>query len=552
MKAAKNSLILAYVIVAICATSNVRADFTFGEPVKVDLSYLGTYDHIECLSYDGLEMYIMTAGPTGQGGADLWVLKRASKDKAWGPPENLGAVVNTASIEECASISADGLTLYFDSNRDHEQHDIYMTTRATPDAPWGPAVSLGSTVNRPNAGDYSPSISADGLELYFSSYRSGGYGRSDLYVSRRATVNHAWGPPTNLGATVNSVSEDIWCSLSPDGLVLFFSDNPFGGDPPRPGGYGNCDMWMTRRASHSKPWQTPVNLGPQLNGTANDLYPRISPDGRTLYFWSNQAGGYCTWQAAVIPVVDFNSDMTVNINDLVLLIDHWGTDDPFYDIGPFAWGDGVVDAADLKVLMEYWGQDLTPPAVEPIAHWRLDETEGLTAHDSVGNKHGTLMGSPVWQPQSGRIDGALAFDGVDDCVAIDRILNPLHGPFSVFAWAKGGGPGEVVVSQQAGANWLMADAEGKLMTQLGATAVGSDLYSQVEIVDGEWHRIGFTWDTSTRRLYADDMLVAADTQTGLASSYGRHYIGCAKDSAAGAFWSGLIDDVRIYDRAMKP
>jgi hypothetical protein len=216
------------------------------------------------------------------------------------------------------------------------------------------------------------------------------------------------------------------------------------------------------------------------------------------------------------------------------------------------WGDGVVDAADLEILMDHWGQEMYPP-VGLIAHWTLDETDGLTAYDNLGDNNGTLVGTPTWQPDAGLIDGALALDGGDDYVVVNRILNPIHGPFSVFAWIKGGGPGQVVASQQLGANWLMADAsEGRLMTELGVGADGSGLCSETRIADGEWHRIGFTWDLLACRLYVDDLLVAEHPQSGLTSSYGKHFIGCGKDLAAGTFFSGLIDDIRIYNRAVIP
>jgi hypothetical protein len=134
-------------------------------------------------------------------------------------------------------------------------------------------------------------------------------------------------------------------------------------------------------------------------------------------------------------------------------------------------------------------------------------------------------------------------------------LNPADGPFSVLAWVKGGAPGQVVISQQAGINWLMTDAEGKLMTELRYTRGRTPqwpLLSQMVITDGEWHRVGFVWDGVYRALYVDDTLVAEDAQPGLSGSLGGLHIGCGSDLAAGTFWSGMIDDVRIYSRAMRP
>jgi len=112
--------------------------------------------------------------------------------------------------------------------------------------------------------------------------------------------------------------------------------------------------------------------------------------------------------------------------------------EPLCDIGPMPWGDGTVDAADLEVLMRYWQQEILPP--ELVAYWKLDETEGSIAYDSVGEYDGTLYGEPLWQPEDGKVGGALQLDGVDDRLITPFILNPADGQFSVFAWVKGGRP----------------------------------------------------------------------------------------------------------------
>ena len=110
---------------------------------------------------------------------------------------------------------------------------------------------------------------------------------------------------------------------------------------------------MTRRVSLSDPWQTPVNLGSPINGPTRDFAPRISPDGHTLYFRSmDRSAGWDNWQARIIPIVDFNGDGRVDNEDVTILRAPWGQDYPLCDIGPFPWGDGIVDVRDLSVLME--------------------------------------------------------------------------------------------------------------------------------------------------------------------------------------------------------
>ena len=120
-------------------------------------------------------------------------------------------------------------------------------------------------------------------------------------------------------------------------------------------------MWMTRRTDLSGPWQTPMNLGPQVNRSTHEIIPRLSPDGSSLYFCTNSGSTWDNWQAPILPTVDFNGDGKVDLVDLVMLIENWGTDDTLYDIGPMPWGDGKVDIEDLEVFMAEWEKE-NPPA----------------------------------------------------------------------------------------------------------------------------------------------------------------------------------------------
>jgi hypothetical protein len=88
------------------------------------------------------------------------------------------------------------------------------------------------------------------------------------------------------------------------------------------------------------------------------------------------------------------------------------------------WGDGKVDEKDLEVLMGYWGQEVNDTTL--IAHWKLDGTEGIIAHDHVGTKRDTIMGLPQWRPQGGRIDGALELNGTT-FVTAKATLSPAVG-----------------------------------------------------------------------------------------------------------------------------
>jgi len=548
----KTTKMLAILVLALGLAAEVaNADFTFGTPTNLGLTVNSSYgDGPPSISADGLVLYFRSNRPGGFGDYDTWVTTRPTRDGHWGTPVRLGANVNTSAFDSCPNISTDGLTLYFGSSRSGGSGgvDIWVTTRATQNDPWGAPVNLGPTVNS-SAFDCDPSMSADVLTLYFSSTRSGGFGNFDIWVTTRATKNDPWGTPVNLGPTVNSSPDEDAPSISPDGLLLFFYSN-------RPGGYGGADIWMTTRATKYGAWGTPVNLGASVNSSAREWAPDISSDGCTLLFASSRGGGFGAddlWQATILPIIDFNGDGIVDAADMCIMVGHWGTDEPLCDIGPMPWGDGIVDVQDLIVLAEHLFEDANDPTL--VAQWALDEAEGDIAYDGANGNDGSVHGDPSWQPEGGMVDGALELDGIDDYVSTPFVLNPADGKFSVFVWIKGGAPGQVVLSQAGGANWLCTDSlEGNLMTELkgpgrGAVAI---LLSQSVITDGNWHRIGFVWDGSYRTLYVDDVAVAEDTQVNLGGSYNGLYIGTGTAMEPGSFWSGLIDDVRIYNRAVKP
>ena len=233
----------------------------------------------------------------------------------------------------------------------------------------------------------------------------------------------------------------------------------------------------------------------------------------------------------------------------MILIESWGTDDPLCDIATFPDGDGIVDILDLELFMSYLGQE-----IGLLAQWKLDETEGMIAQDSVGEYDGTLNGEPIWQPTGGQVCGALELDGIDDYIGMPFVLNPGKDSLSAFGWIISGVPGQVIISQTGdfGETWISIDFSGKLMTKFSGIYFG-DLVSETVVTDGQWHHVGLVYDLDVfhRRLYVDGVLVAEDAMpvAGVPSDSGLH-IGAGKDLDANTFFSGLIDDVRIYNVAL--
>ncbi len=236
------------------------------------------------LSADGLSLYYHGGPqtPGGFGGPDLYVIQRASVNDPWGPPQNLGSKINSPFTEAAAMLSHDGHHLYFHSDRPggFGASDIWMSRRHNKrdDFSWQPPLNLGPGVNS-RYGEQQPCFFEDEATgrtfVYFSSNRPGGMGGNDIYVSE-LQPDETFGPAV-LVAELSSPSEDNGVTIRRDGLELIFTSN-------RPGGFGYDDLWVATRQSTMDPWSEPVNAGPVVNSWAIDRAPELSFDGTTLYF----------------------------------------------------------------------------------------------------------------------------------------------------------------------------------------------------------------------------------------------------------------------------
>lgn len=237
---------------------------------------------------------------------------------------------------------------------------------------------------------------------------------------------------------------------------------------------------------------------------------------------------------------------------------HWGR-----NVGTISDAQQFAELARCRVKIMYAGEIISSDNwlddAPLIAYWKLDETEGDIAYDGIGGMNGTLYGDPVWQPENGRLAGALELDGMDDYAVTDFVLDPGAGPFSIFAWIKTDTAGSVIISQADSSgtwrNWLSTNSpDSTLMTELKtAGRSGKSLTSEFSVTDGLWHHIGFVWDGSRRYLYADGLEIAKDNSpiTNLEPSDGGLYFGSAA-TGTDDFFAGLLDDIRIFGGAIQP
>jgi len=268
----------------------------WGAPVNLGPVVNSAYnDQHPSISKDGLSLYFVSNRPGGFGGNDIWVTQRTTLDDPWGPPQNLGPPINTSSNDFAPNLTIDGHHLYMNSDRPGGcgGSDLYVARRHDKgdDFGWGRPENLGCAVNTSydEAGPLFFEDETSGVQnLYFTSFnRPGGLGDFDIYVSTRGSDDEPWGPGVDV-TELNGPYRDTRTAIRRDGLELFISSDVTG----RPGGIGSQDLWVATRPTTSDLWSAPVNLGPTVNSAAFDGAPALSFDGTTLYFFSARPGGY--------------------------------------------------------------------------------------------------------------------------------------------------------------------------------------------------------------------------------------------------------------------
>lgn len=239
------------------------------------------FDFLPHLSSDGLSLYFTSNRLGGMGGPDIWVSQRASQDAPWGGPVNLGATINTAGRESAPNLSRDGHHLFFSSDRPGTlgNLDIWVSwrERTDDDFAWQPPVNLGPNVNS-DAFDAGASFLRP--EFYFTSMRVSAP-NLDIFMSR--VVGNTFGPATRV-SELSSPDNDQRPSIRFDGREIFFSSNRGSVD-------GSQNIWVATRKGRGLSWNAPMPLGPEINTEFLDQQPSISVDGKTLFFSSNRPGG---------------------------------------------------------------------------------------------------------------------------------------------------------------------------------------------------------------------------------------------------------------------
>lgn len=208
---------------------------------------------------------------------DIFIATKAGEK--WTSAKNVGAPVTTMTHESTLALSRDGNTLLF--YKDDGGGDIFQATRK-PDGTWNPPEPL-QGVNSTYA-EIAASLSTDGTSLYFASDRPGGLGGIDIYVATKDNRGQ-WTHIRNLGPSINTAFDEEGPFIDYEGKTLYFSSKA----RKTMGGYDIFKSTLTDPKENK--WTEPENLGYPINTPGNDVYYVSTKDGKRGYYSSVREDG---------------------------------------------------------------------------------------------------------------------------------------------------------------------------------------------------------------------------------------------------------------------
>jgi outer membrane protein OmpA-like peptidoglycan-associated protein len=204
---------------------------------------------------------------------DLVVCRKDSLGR-WLPPVSISPNINSPMNEGTCTISADGRQLIFTScigRRGYGSCDLFESRKVGEE--WSRPVNLGPDVNSP-AWESQPSLSSDGRTLYFVSDRRGGVGNKDIYVSYKLE-NGRWTKAENLGPNINTPYDEISPFIHVNGRTLFIASN---GKP----GFGGYDIYRSEYDNGA--WSAAENFGSPVNNHEDQFSLFITRDGERGFY----------------------------------------------------------------------------------------------------------------------------------------------------------------------------------------------------------------------------------------------------------------------------
>ncbi len=205
------------------------------------------------------------------------------KNETWLPRRNVGSPMNTTDNEGAQTLSADGKTMIFticNKKNGFGSCDLYISFLKN--QKWTTPQNLGKPVNT-EFWESQPSLSADGKTLYFVSNRKNGKGGMDIWKTQLNEKNE-WTNPENLGDSINTAKNEMSPFIHFDSKTLYFSSNGHIG-------MGGMDVYVSRKNLKNE-FSIPQNLGFPINTEKDEVGFVVNLAGNFAYFSSDRIKGF--------------------------------------------------------------------------------------------------------------------------------------------------------------------------------------------------------------------------------------------------------------------
>jgi hypothetical protein len=508
------------------------------------------------LTADELTIFFHRAEPTGPGGQwqhDIWMATRPDRNSPFAQVRKLDEI-STASDEAHPCPSADGLELYFVSNR-NSNFQLFRATRESLDAPFGNVEHL-SFFDVPGGHSLFPCITSDRRTLYFVKELGGRQSR-DIWISYITItyyVDAANGNDNNNGLSLQTAFATIQKGIdtAADGdTVLAY-----------PGLYQEGIDFLGKAIT--------------VQGVATSAGVAIieNPSDFAVSFYNGEEPNSILENFVIKNsfIALFIASSSPTISNLTIIGNSYGAKcyagaDPIISNCIF-WNNTEADLVGCQAQYSWVQRDIKPEPLEGlISLWKFDEGSGTTAHDSVGNNHGTIHGA---QWTTGILGGALDFGGDGDYVQVpeDDSLTP-SSQITICFWVYNRGGQAAAIQKYAEcpdqpsspgnsrAYCFAVTESGKAVIWIFSSRNNSDGITSTNTVPfNEWHHVAGTFNKGQAALYLDGQL---DSSAMLSVS---SIMNDAQPLIIGGFWqycgtdnflsqlNGLTDEVRIYNRAL--
>ena len=263
------------------------------DPHKVEAASSKHPEAMPYFTLDGREVYFLRQLPakrevtvySQEFEVKQWKLYSSRLDTMAARGKELPAPFNQGDQEGSVTLTADGSVLYYSKikgGRGYANSDLYRVRHEA--GTWQSPEPLGALINGERSWEAQPSVSPDGSTLYFASNREGGYGGIDIWRCRRLK-NGDWSRPENLGSAINSAGNEKFPFIAADGYTLYFLSDGWQG-------FGGYDVYMANLNDPFA--NRPTNLGLPINSEGDEGPLGVTPDGKRAYYAGRLDGSAST------------------------------------------------------------------------------------------------------------------------------------------------------------------------------------------------------------------------------------------------------------------